>query len=55
MATDSKTKLGVELKRELIFTLHINELCTQTGKKINALKRLKGYLGEECKLIIHVQ
>lgn len=52
-ATNSITILGVELDNELKFTQQINEICSQTGKQINAMKRLKNYLTKECKLIIY--
>jgi hypothetical protein len=36
--------LGVELDQHLKFNSHIDELCCQTGKQINALKRIKHHL-----------
>ena len=36
--------LGIELDNNLKFNLHIDEVCSQTGKQVNALKRIKHYL-----------
>jgi hypothetical protein len=52
-STQSINILGVELDHKLKFTLHIDELCGQAGKQINALKRLKQYLDKECKNTIY--
>jgi hypothetical protein len=45
--------LGVEIDRNLRFNLHIDEICCQTGKQINALKRIKHTLDKDCKMIIY--
>ena len=52
-ATKSIDILGVELDRNLNFDIHINKICNQTGKQINALKRMKHNLDKKCKTIIY--
>ena len=45
--------LGVEIDKDLKFNFHIDEICSQTGKQINALKRMKLYLDRESKMTIY--
>jgi hypothetical protein len=45
--------LGVEIDKDLKFNMHIDEVCRQTGKQINALKRIRHYLDKECKMTIY--
>ena len=45
--------LGIELDRHLKFSSHINKICCQTGKQINALKRIKHHLEKDSKLTIY--
>jgi hypothetical protein len=52
-ATTSITILGVEFDEKLNFNNHFDELCNQTSKQINALKRMKHYLDKPCKKIIY--
>ena len=52
-ASNSIKILGIEIDKDLKFNLQINGICSQTGKQINVLKRIKHYLDKECKLIIY--
>ena len=52
-SSKSITILGVELDMHLKFNLHIDQICNQTGKQINALKRIRHYLDKESKHIIY--
>lgn len=52
-ASHSINILGVEIDKDLKFNLHIDEVCSQSGKQINALKRMKHYLDKECKMTIY--
>ena len=52
-ASTSINILGVQLDMDLKFSSHIDEVCKQTGKQINALKRTKHYLDKETKKIIY--
>lgn len=52
-ATGSITILGVEFDDKLNFVNHVDELCNQTSKQINALKRMKHYLDKPCKRTIY--
>jgi hypothetical protein len=52
-ATKSVNVLGVELDENLKFKTHIDEICGQAGKQINALKRIKHYLDRDSKKIIY--
>ena len=52
-ASTSINILGVELDMNLKFSIHIDEICSQTGKQINALKQIKHYLDKESKKIIY--
>ena len=45
--------LGVELDQHLQFRSHIDEICCQTGKQINALKRIKHHLQRDSKMTIY--
>jgi len=53
MASHSINVLGVELDMDLKLNAHINEICNQTGKQINCLKRIKHHLDIETKKIIY--
>jgi len=48
-ASSSINVLGVEIDNQLNFNNHINNLCSQTSKQINALKRIKQHLDKSCK------
>ena len=52
-ASNSINILGVELDQHLNFNLHIDEICCQTGKQINALKRIRHYLEKDSKMTIY--
>ena len=52
-STSSINVLGLELDNELKFTPHIDEICSQAGKQVNALKRIKNYLEKGSKMIIY--
>jgi len=52
-ASQSIVILGVELDRELRFNSHIDAICSQTGKQINALKRMKHYLNKQSREVIY--
>ena len=52
-ATDSINILGVELDRHLKLNIQIDEICNQTGKQINALKRIKHNLDKDAKITIY--
>ena len=52
-SSQSINVLGVEIDRQLKFNLHIDEICGQTGKQVNALKRIRHYLDKKCKMIIY--
>ena len=45
--------LGLELDNNLKLTSHINKICCQSGKQINALKRIKHYLDKSSKMTIY--
>ena len=45
--------LGIEIDNKLTFTGHINEMCNQAGKQINALKRIKQYLSKDSKTVVY--
>jgi len=45
--------LGVELDRELKFNAQIDAICSQIGKQINALKRMKHYLNKKSRKVIY--
>ena len=51
--SDSIEILGVELDQHLKFSSHIDEICCQTGKQINALKRIKHHLQRDSKMTIY--
>jgi hypothetical protein len=52
-ASSSINILGVEFDNKLNFANHIDELCCQTSKQINALKRMKHNLDKPCKQTIY--
>ena len=52
-STKSINILGIELDNDLSFDLHINDICNQTGKQVNALKRIKHSLDKPCKTTIY--
>ena len=52
-ASRSINILGVEIDKDLKFNLHIDEICGQTSKQINALKRIRHYLTKESKMTIY--
>ena len=37
--------LGIDLNNQLNFNLHIRKICTSAFNQLNALIRLKGFLG----------
>ena len=45
--------LGVEIDNKLKFNKEIDEICRQSGKQVNALKRIKHCLDKECKYVIY--
>ena len=45
--------LGVELDDKLKLNYQIDEVCSQAGKQINALKRIKQYLEKDCEMTIY--
>lgn len=45
--------LGIELDNKLSFNIHTDEICSQAGKQINALKRIKQHLDRQCKMTIY--
>ena len=53
LATNSISILGVELDQKLKFNIHVDEICSQTGKQINALKRIKHHLEKDSKMTIY--
>lgn len=52
-ASSKITILGVEFDSKLNFDSHINEICNQASKQINALKRIRHFLDKPCKKIIY--
>ena len=44
--------LGVQLKAELNFNLHIVNICRSAGNQLNALTRLRKFLGSEEKNVV---
>ena len=52
-SSDSIHILGVELDKNLKFNRHTDEICSQAGKQINALKRIKHYLDKDSKMTIY--
>ena len=52
-SSSSITILGVEFDNNLNFANHTDELCKQTSKQINALKRIKNYFDKPCKKILY--
>jgi hypothetical protein len=52
-ASHSINILGIELDENLNFSSHIDEICNQTGKQVNAMKRIKNYLDKDCKTILY--
>ena len=45
--------LGIELDQHLKFISHVDEICHQTGKQINALKRIKHHLEKDSKMTVY--
>jgi len=45
--------LGIELDNKLSFNLHTDEICSQAGKQLNALKRIRQNLDRQSKIIIY--
>ena len=45
--------LGVEFDDKLKFNYHIDEVCNQTSKQINALKRMRHFLDRSCRKTIY--
>ena len=45
--------LGIEIDKDLKFNMHIDEICSQTSKQINALRRIRHYLTKESKMTIY--
>ena len=52
-SSESINILGVELDMNLKFNKHIDGICSQAGKQINALKRIKHYLDKDSKMTIY--
>jgi len=52
-ASESINILGIELDNRLKLNLTIDEICSHSGKQINALKRIKHHLDKESKMIIY--
>ena len=52
-ASDSINILGVELDQHLKLNMQIDEICNQTGKQINALKRIRHNLDKDAKNTIY--
>ena len=44
---DSVTLLGVEIDNELNFNDHISNICKKAGNKINAISRIRSFLGQK--------
>jgi hypothetical protein len=53
LASKSINILGIEIDDKLKYNLQIDETCSQAGKQINALKRIKQYLDKESKMTIY--
>ena len=45
--------LGVNIDMDLKLTLHVDNVCSQTGKQINCLKRIKHHLDIKTKQLIY--
>ena len=45
--------LGIGIDKNLNFSIHLDDVCNQTSKQINALKRIKHYLDKKCKNTIY--
>ena len=45
--------LGIEIDDKLTFNNQIIEMCSQAGKQINALKRIKQFLSKDSKMIVY--
>ena len=52
-ASNSINILGVEIDECLKFNTHIDDICSQAGKQINALKRIRHYLDKRCRTTIY--
>ena len=52
-ASNSINVLGVELDNYLKFNSHVDDICSQAGKQINALKRIRHYLDKRCRATIY--
>ena len=52
-SSSSITILGVEFDNNLNFANHTDELCKQTSKQTNALKRIKNYFDKQCKRVLY--
>ncbi len=49
---DTVKLLGVKIDQGLTFDEHISDLCRKAAAQLNALKRLKGYMGFDAKKIL---
>ena len=45
--------LGVKLDQQMKFNCHIDEICNQTGKQINALKRIRVNLDADARITVY--
>ena len=52
-ASDSINILGIDLDKDLKFQIQVDEICSQSGKQINALKRIRQYLDKGCRRTIY--
>ena len=47
ISRDSVTLLGAEIVNELNLNNHMSNICKKTGYKINAISRIRGFLGQK--------
>ena len=52
-ATSRINILGIEFDDKIKFESHIDEICNQTSKQVNALKRMKHHLDKQCKKVVY--
>lgn len=45
--------LGIEIDNKVNFNVCIDDICSKTSKQINAMKRIKNYLDNDCKKILY--
>ena len=44
---NSVTILGIEIDNKLNFEKHISIICKEASRQVDAIRRIKGYIGKE--------